>query len=582
MTPMQFADSFFGPYKVKGEEIVPELCPFCKGGKSHDKHTFALNMANKTYNCKRGSCGRQGHFTQLCREFGIDISDSPARTYVRPKVKPQALTHGSDAEKYLGLRRISKETMDKYHIGADEAGNIVFPYYDETGEHVFNKFRYAHKLQKGDRKAWREADTKPVLFGMDICDREHPLTIFEGEIDAMSGYEAGLVNCVSVPSGAEDFTWLDTCWDFVQEFEKIYLFGDNDEPGQKMVKKLTAKLSDKQVYVVEHECKDANELLYWHGLDALLEAWATAKEIPVAGLINLATVAPLDMGSVERTLTGIDELNRILGGFMMGDITVWTGKRGEGKSTVLSQILVDAIEDGSKVCAYSGELRADRFQYWVDLQAAGSNQIREYVDGQTGRTVHYLDKGTRAQIHEWYSGKFWLYDNAITLTNEEATVLKVFETAARRYDCKVFLVDNLMTVDYMNSSENDVNQRQTQFINQLAAFASLYGVHVHLVAHPRKTKKGEALSDADDISGSGNISNRVSNVIAVHRDKGDAGLSTILEILKNRWEGEYGTIGLAYNKRSRRVYQSSKGENFEYGWMKDNFIQIEATEDTPF
>lgn len=579
MTPLQFADSFLKPYRMKGAEIVPELCPFCKGGDHHDKRTFALNLENKTYNCKRGSCGKQGHFTQLCAEFGVDAADYPAVRFTKPKIKPQAIT--SEAEKYIAMRGISKDTAAKYRVGADESGNILFPYHDETGAHVFNKFRYPRKLQRGDRKAWRESDTKPVLYGMDLCDTEHPLTIFEGEFDAMSGYEAGLVNCVSVPSGAEDFTWVDTCWDFLHGFEKIYLFGDNDEPGRKMIQKLTAKLSDKQVFVVEHECKDANELLYRNGKDAILAAWARAKEVPVAGLIDLASVSPLDMSEMEKSLTSISELNRIFGGFMMGDVTVWTGKRGEGKSTVLSQILVDSIDNGMKVCAYSGELRADRFQYWVDLQAAGPRHISEFVDNATGRTVRYVDKAIKAQIHDWYRGRFWLYDNAITLTNEEATVLKVFETAARRYDCRVFLVDNLMTVDYANTSNEDTNQRQTRFINQLAAFANLYNVHVHLVAHPRKVGK-DGVEDADEVSGSGNIVNRVSNGIAVNRSTGELGYGVTLKVLKNRWEGEYGEIGLCYDNKSRRVFQPSKGSDFEYGWEKDNFVQIEATEDMPF
>lgn len=576
MTPLEFADSFLKPYTVKGSEIVPRECPFCHGGDHRDKNTFALNMENQTYNCKRGSCGRQGHFTQLCREFGID-ANRQAKVFVRPKQKPQPVT--SEAEKYMALRKISKDTAAAYHVGADEYGNILFPYYDENGEHVFNKFRYPRKLAAGDRKAWREADTKPVLFGMDKCDTALSLTICEGEFDAMSLHEAGIPNAVSVPSGAEDFTWIDTCWDFLQGFEKIYLFGDNDDAGQKMIRSLVAKLSDRRVFVVEHLCKDANELLFRHGADAVKAAWDAAAEVPVSGLINLAEVAPLDMRHCEKVKTSISELNRIFGGFIMGDVTVWTGKRGEGKSTVLSQIMIDAIEDGKKVCAYSGELRADRFQYWVDLQAAGPEHVKSYEDNQTGRTIYFVEKNVRQMIHEWYDGRFWLYDNNVTLTDEEATVIKVFERAARRYDCKVFLIDNLMTVDFGRTSEKDFNLRQTQFINQLAAFANLYNVHVHLVAHPRKTDK---VSDADDVSGSGNVTNRVANVVSVKRAKDSIGFGLALEVMKNRWEGEHGTVGLNYDAPSHRVFAPSQGNVVRYGWEKQNFVPVQESVDLPF
>ncbi|MDL2254340.1 AAA family ATPase [Ruminococcaceae bacterium OttesenSCG-928-I18] len=499
------------------------------------------------------------------------------REYVRPKLKPKPVT--SVAEQYISLRKISKETAAAYHIGTDAEGNIMFPYFDENGEHVFNKFRFPRKLAPGERKAWRETDTKPVLFGMDKCDTSFPLTICEGEFDAMSLHEAGIPNAVSVPSGAEDYTWLDTCWDFLQTFDKIYLFGDNDEAGRKMLRTLTVKLSDKGVYVVEHLCKDANALLYKHGPQAVKDAWEAAKPVPIAGLLNLAEITPLDMKNAEKVSTSISELNRVFGGFLMGDVTVWTGKRGEGKSTVLSQILLDAIEDGKRVCAYSGELRADRFQYWVDLQAAGPEHVKCYDDEKSGRTVYFVEKENRKMIHNWYDGYFWLYDNAITLTDEESTVLKVFERAAKRHDCKVFLIDNLMTVDFGKMNEKDYLLRQTQFINQVAAFANLYNVHVHLVAHPRKTEK---ITDADDVSGSGNVTNRVSNVISVKRANDNVGFGVALEVMKNRWEGEYGTIGLNYDGKCRRVYQPTDGNNLMYGWEKNNFIPVEETEDLPW
>ena len=346
MTPLEFADSFLKPYTVKGSEIVPRECPFCHGGDHRDKNTFALNMENQTYNCKRGSCGRQGHFTQLCREFGID-ANRQAKVFVRPKTEAAA-SHQRGRKVYGSAEKSAKIPPPHTMLAQMSMGISCSRTMTKTESMCSTSFDIPRKLAAGDRKAWREADTKPVLFGMDKCDTALSLTICEGEFDAMSLHEAGIPNAVSVPSGAEDFTWIDTCWDFLQGFEKIYLFGDNDDAGQKMIRSLVAKLSDRRVFVVEHLCKDANELLFRHGADAVKAAWDAAAEVPVSGLINLAEVAPLDMRHCEKVKTSISELNRIFGGFIMGDVTVWTGKRGEGKSTVLSQIMIDAIEDGKK------------------------------------------------------------------------------------------------------------------------------------------------------------------------------------------------------------------------------------------
>ncbi len=568
-----FANRHLRPYKTKGDEIIPRLCPYCGGGKNgRDIETFALNHQKNIFNCKRGSCGKSGTFYQLCRDFGeesdrldIHTSYNTRRTYKKPETEVKTLT--SQAEDYLKLRKISRGTMEAYGIGCDNQGNITFPYY-ENGELTFIKFRPARKLQKGERKAWREADTKPILFGMDLCNPEYPLCIFEGEIDALSGHEAGIPNSVSVPSGAEDLTWIDTCYEWLQQFNPIYLYGDNDEPGREMVQKLIVKLSDCRLYVVEHDYKDANELLYREGKEAVKLAYDKAKELPVYGLVNLADVVPLDINNVPAVKSNIPGLDSLTGGFLMGDLSVWTGKRGEGKSTLLGQLMLEAIECGEKVCCYSGELRADRFQYWINLQAAGK-EIKSYYDDYRQRDIYYLEKSILDRIKAWYDQEFWLYDNAIAQASEESSILKVFEYAAKRYDCKVFLIDNLMTARYNTDIDVNYYRAQSNFVGQLVEFANKYNVHVHLVAHPRKTSGS---LDNDDVSGTADITNRAANVFSLERvkegDKLQLGCDSVLKILKNRSEGATGFIGLNYCPISRRLYVPSLGNNREYSWAK--------------
>ena len=581
-TPLDFARMFLGEFKTRNNEIIPVHCPFCKGGENGDRHSFALNMENRTYNCKRGSCGAQGHFSQLCREYGVQ-GERPQGEYVRPKKtyrppqkQPQAIYDG--ATQYIRLRGISEETIRAYRVGSDESGNIMFPYYDERMEHVFSKFRPARKIAKGEAKMWRDAGTMPILYGMWKCDFAKPLLVCEGEFDAMACHEAGLPNAVSVPSGAEDFTWVDTCWDFIQKFGEIYIFGDNDAPGLEMVRRLGVKLSEKRIFVVEHEKKDANELLYAKGAAAVKSAYEAAREIPVTGLVNLASVLPLDVTKMQSVNTGISQLNKNLGGFLYGDVTVWTGKRGEGKSTLLSQIMLDAVDDGKNVCSYSGELQADRFQFWTDLQAAGKPHIKSYVDEKSGKTKYYTEPETRKKIHDWYDRKYWLYDNSVAMEKEDASILKVFEIAAKRYDCRVFLVDNLMTADYGRTTDSDFYRQQSRFVGQLVDFAKRHNGHVHLVAHPRK-EQGEL--SAESVSGSGDITNRPANVITVARkEKQRDGCDVIIDIKKNRWEGIKGHIMLDYCEVSHRLFESSTGDLLVYGWKKGINI-VEDDDDLP-
>lgn len=580
MNPWEFARIHLNPYKKKGNEIVPDKCPYCGGGKNKDKETFALNTEKKTFNCKRGSCNKQGTFFQLCKDFG-ETADNDFEIYASKKLYKKPATQvkpiTTQAEAYLNLRKISKQTMDLLGVGSD-GDNIVFPYY-ENGDLVFVKFRPARKVKDGERKAWREKETKPVLWGMDLCTAEHPLIITEGEIDALSIYEAGLKNAVSVPSGCEDFSWVETCWDWLQKFEKIIIFGDSDSAGKEMVKKIIQKLGSYRCAVVDCHRKDANELLYRDGVEAVRQAVQNAKDVPVYGLVDLADVEPLDVENMIAIKTGFKALDEATGGSILGELSVWTGKRGEGKSTLMSQIMIEAIEQNFKICVYSGELKAESLQYWVNLQLAGYRNIIKKYSMQKGKDIFCISDDIRRRLAEWYRGKFFLYDNRITASkSEESSIFKVFEHAVKKYDCKLFFVDNLMTAKYDSGSESDFYLKQINFVRDLVEFASNYNVHVHLVAHPKKTK---GTLDNDDISGRAEITNLAHNVFSVERMPEGEQFNVAVNILKNRWEGARETVGLLYCPVSRRLYMPSVGSLKEYSWNKKDWIQqaIEDTED---
>ena len=368
-----------------------------------------------------------------------------------------------------------------------------------------------------------------------LSDPVKPLCIFEGEIDALSGYESGIPNCVSVPSGCEDLSWLDTCYDWLNLFENIYLFGDNDDAGQAMQQKLSAIFAeDHRVFVVDHNFKDANELLFREGTKAVKAAYDNARELPVVGLIDLADVTPLDVTHIPHISSGLLALDSKIGGFPLGETSILTGRRGEGKSTFAGQLALSAVNQGWHACIYSGEMRADRVQYWLNLQAAGAENIDLYHDEFLNRDISTVKKPALEKIKQWYAGKIFLYDNSIDQAGEAESILKVFKYAVKRYDCRFFLVDNLMTCRY-SGNDRDFYRQQSSLVGEFVQFAKQFNVHVLLCAHPRKTVGG--LSN-DDISGSADISNRADNVFSLElldeKAKVSAGCDSLLSILKNR------------------------------------------------
>ena len=258
----------------------------------------------------------------------------------------------------------------------------------------------------------------------------------------------------------------------------------------------------------------------------------------------------------------------------MGDLSVWTGKRGEGKSTILTQILLDAIDQGLSVCAYSGEVPADRFKYVVNLQAAGDAYAREREDTLAERIVQYVPRESLAKIGDWYNGKFWLYDNRIAEKDEAESILRLFEISYKRYDCRVFMVDNLMTVSTCRN-DADYYQMQADFTIRLRKLAEKLGAHIHLVVHPRKG----GIKDSDSVGGLSTITNIACNVFSMRRateDETGLGYDATLTCLKNRAYGENTAVQLQYSQRSRRFTERDMIQK-QYGWAEQPKEYVQQT-----
>lgn len=460
---VSFCDRHIGDYRIRNGQAVARICPFCHGGNNHDQETFAIGLHNGAFSCLRGQCGKNGSFRELSEFFGerpaltlsMPSGKTAKRLYVRPN--PDILKPVTDEiANYFAARRISRETLDAFGIAADYNGNIVFPFYKDK-ELVFVKYRKPRKFVKGpgERKEWAEKNTEPILFGMDNVSFNKPLYITEGEIDAMSLYEAGVTNVVSVPMGCNNLEFVQLCWDWLEKFQQIILFGDGDEPGAVLVDTLMKRLGEDRCLIApeypefvlngesaNRACKDANEILYTYGKEGLASVAASCEPAPIKGILNLADVTMVDPTTKPRVYTRIPKLDYAIGGLAEGTVTVFSGKRGEGKSTLGGQLLLNAIQQGNKVCAYSGELPAPNFLNWILCQATESKYIAVRQDQRSGKNYAVVPYEVQKRIKEWINNKFFLFDNnyAPEISQEEA-IIKIFTLCVRKYGCKVFLVD---------------------------------------------------------------------------------------------------------------------------------------------
>jgi archaellum biogenesis ATPase FlaH len=590
-------------YQQHGDELQFKYCPYCRN-KTDDKNTFAINLRTGQFKCLRASCNAKGNMLTLARDFGFSLGRDVDEYYNRTRrfrdFRKYPLPETRDpAVSYMASRGISEAVTKRYHITTrKDADNIlVFPFMDDDGNMQFIKYRKTDFDKTKDKnKEWCERNCKPILFGMDQCDPDNDTLIMtEGQIDSLSVAEAGIGNAVSVPTGANGFTWVPYCWDFLGRFKTLIVFGDHERGHITLLDEMRKRFHGVVKHVREEDyrdCKDANELLQKHGKQAIVDAIGNAVIVDNPKIKDLADVERKDLSALEKVKTGFAPLDQKLGGLYFGQLVLLTGERGLGKSTVGSQICIRALDAGYSVFAYSGELNDWMFQDWVDRQCAGPDYINTIMQ-ENKFPVHVVESEIAATIHRWYRGRFYLFDNSAVEGDEDVGLLKIVEEAITQRSCRFIFIDNLMTA-IVDDLSSDLYRQQSTFIRALAEMAKRLDVVIMLVVHPRK-RNGYQFSN-DDIAGSGNISNMADVVLRYARPSEDcsADYDRILQVTKNRLNGKIDIgdsgMGLYFDERSKRIVCSKyddEGYRFPLGWIveledDDGFLALAEGEEMPF
>lgn len=589
---LEFARASGIQTKQKGDELQFFYCPYCNGGRNRDKGTFAINLISGQFKCLRSSCSVSGNMLTLAADFSWFTLGNDVEAYYQTrkqkkfrkfkkmqpvKPKPAALT-------YLENRKITAATAVRYQITVQtEHENIlVFPFLDEKGALQFIKYRktdFNPAVDKG--KEWCEANCKPILFGMYQCNLENKtLILTEGQLDSLSVAESGIENAVSVPTGKNGFTWIPYCWDWLQNFDTLIVFGDCENGTITLLEDMRRRFRGivKAVRQQDYKgCKDANEILKKYGRDAVRQAVERAEVIPIQQVKQLSDVRAVDLFSLPKIPTGIASLDKVLsGGIYLGQTVILTGKRGDGKSTLGSQILANALDEGKAVFAYSGELPDYFFKRWIGLQIAGKHNVIDRA-GPGGIINYFIPNEKVNRISEWYRGRAYLFDNQSTEDDELGDLLEIIEKAVQQYEVQLLLLDNLMTALDVGMNV-DLYRAQSKFVDKLVKIAKRQQVAVILVVHPRKNRNGS--DDNDAVSGSADITNKVDVVLTYRRDKTLKENQRLLTVSKNRLTGKLATgekaLTLYYDNVSKRISDNVEEFTRSYGWEadKDGFVSV--------
>lgn len=310
--------------------------------------------------------------------------------------------------------------------------------------------------------------------------------------------------------------------------------------------------------------------------------------------LHFSDIKKFDATNIVPIPTGILSIDRKIGGLNLGECTILSGINGSGKSILLNQIMLNAVQRGFKASIWSGELSAEWLKMWIMQCAAGKSNV---IKKPNSEHAYYVSGNAYPKIENWLNGKLFIYNNNYG-SRFEQLVADIGEFVDME-NVNLVIVDNCMAVD-LDARGGDKLEKQKYFILTLVEMARKKNIHIVVVCHPRK-EIGNGLIRKESISGSGDLTNAVQNCFLMHRCSEDffkratefwgkkkveelREFDNVLEICKSRSTGVVDFLaGLYYEEETKR-YKNSIAENIIYGWCEPSpeFIEQQFTDDNSF
>lgn len=194
--------------------------------------------------------------------------------------------------------------------------------------------------------------------------------------------------------------------------------------------------------------------------------------------------------------------------FRPGEVTVYAGTNGGGKSLITGQIALGLIRQERKVCIASFEMKPVRTLSRMLRQFSAKNFENPLVPFKRKDFEELVDR-----FLEFSDEKLWLYDQQGT-TNAQR-IIAMARYVAMELGVTHVVIDSLMKCVPAEDAYNE----QKYFVDELCALARDHNIHIHLVHHIRKLSNEENMPSKTDIKGTGAIADQVDNVFLVYRNK---------------------------------------------------------------
>lgn len=569
------------------------LCPF------HNEKSPSFNIQPSKSRFKCFGCGKSGDaidfvalhdnvgFVEAVKKVAEIMNfelEGESKQIIRPVPRLEKLSK-EFLENFESVRKISNNTLLRFNVTeaiewmpkAQKEVKVVCFNYMREGEVVNIKFRG----KKKDMKLAKDAEL--IFYNIDAIKDEKECVIVEGEIDCLSMYEAGIYNCVSVPNGANDnLKYIDNCYEYFLNKEKIIIATDNDEAGRKLKDALMYRFGVDRCWVVdfgilEADCKDANDVLIKLGALKLAEIVSKATQVPIEGLVaeNERKNRLIDLyenGIPRGTPAGIEGFDEFIR-FQGGLVTLITAPPSSGKSEFLDFVAAGlAVKENWRFGVLSFENQPTELH-----DAKIAEKIVGKAFGFRKDKSHRISSQELEMVSDELFDKFKLLDTSkieITLDG----ILKKLEELVNKYGIKGVIIDPYNKILHTMPSGMTETNYVNHFMTKITAFAKKFNVHVFLVVHPTKPQSNSQNGNTQkrltlyNASGSANFYNQTDNGWVIIRNRETKIVDVYIDKIRFSEQGKEGWVSFNFDTMTRQYnYLTCSEPNLEFNNTEKQF-----------
>ncbi|KAK7122424.1 hypothetical protein R3I94_019516 [Phoxinus phoxinus] len=455
------------------------------------------------------------------------------------------------------IGKLTNATLKKFGVRFFKpTKSLVFPWFSGRDSGLRGVKLLSAAVKDDGRVVYTEATVPKVssyrnLFGLPLIGRKDGEVVLTGrEVDSMAVSQATGLPSLALPRGVSSLPPI--LLPYLEQFKKVTLWLGGDMRSWEASKIFSRKLGLKRCSLIrpgEFQPCPSEALAQGRNLVRIIKASIPAAHKSIVSFKQLREDVYGELANVEQ-VAGIQwsrflELNRILKGHRKGELTVFTGPTGSGKTTFISECALDLCMQGVNTLWGSFEINNVRLAKIMLTQFA-MQRLEENLDQ-----------------YDMWADKFEdlpLYFMTFHGQQNIKTVLETMQHAVYLYDISHVIIDNLQ---FMMGQENlslDKFAVQDHIIGAFRKFATISCCHVTLIIHPRKEEDDKELQTAS-IFGTAKASQEADNVLILQEKK----LVTCpgrrsLQVAKNRFDGDVGIFPLEFNKASLTFSAPVKGK----------------------